>query len=215
MPLNIALLASGRGSNAKAIHQAILENRLDARIQCLACNIEDAPVAAWAREVGIPTYVIPHRGLTREAHEAQVLSELLAYKIDYLVLAGYMRLMTPGFLYAFAGEYHYRVVNIHPSLLPAFPGAHAYEDAFAYGVKLSGVTVHFVDEQVDHGPILLQECFPRLETDTLEDFKARGLALEHQVYPKALQLLAENRIIVEPDSLSERPIVKVKSHALC
>lgn len=215
MPLNIAILASGRGSNAKAIHQAILEKHLDAQIQCLICNIDDAPVVDWAHEAGIPTHVIPHVGLDRQTHEAQVLAALSAYSVDYLVLAGYMRLMTSGFLRAFAGECHYRIVNIHPSLLPAFPGTHGYEDAFAYGVKLSGVTVHFVDEGMDDGPILLQESFPRLEEDTLEDFKARGLALEHQVYPKALQLLAENRILVEPDSHSQRPIVKVKAHALC
>ncbi len=195
MPLKIAILASGRGSNAQAIHQAIQTGQLDAQIQCIVCNKAGAPVLDLGVAMGLPTFCIPHKGLSREAHEAQVLDCLQAFEIDYIVLAGYMGLMTPFFLNAFAAPEHYRVVNIHPSLLPAFPGADAYRDAFEQGVQTAGITIHLVDEEMDHGPILLQESFPRYEDDTFETFQARGLALEHQLYPKALQDLAKGQLI--------------------
>jgi phosphoribosylglycinamide formyltransferase 1 len=153
MPLKIAILASGRGSNAQTIINAIDDGTLSAEIQCLICNNPGAPVLDMAREAGIPTHIVPHAGLSREDHEARVLEALDQYEIDYLVLAGYMRLMTPKFLRNFKLEGHYRIINIHPSLLPAFPGTNAYEDAFHYGVKVSGITVHFVNEQMDNGPI--------------------------------------------------------------
>ncbi len=213
MPLQLAILASGRGSNAKAIIDAIKAGTLDATIQCVICNVENAGVLDIAQQAGIPAHCIPHAGLKRPVHEAQVLEALSAYEVDYLVLAGYMRLMTPGFLLPFKDDGFYRVVNIHPSLLPAFPGANGYEDAFHYGVKVSGVTVHLVDEALDNGPIILQEAFPRLETDSLEAFKQRGLAIEHQLYPKALQLIADKRLCFRYDSVSERAYVEVKTHA--
>lgn len=215
MSLKIALFASGRGSNVQAILDAIQSGALEAQVQCVVCNVEDAPVIGLARRAGVPAQVIPHTGLSREDHEAQILEALAEFEIDYLVLAGYMRLFTPGFLNKFKQEGHYRVVNIHPSLLPAFPGSKGYEDAFHYGVKLSGVTVHFVDDAMDNGPILLQEAFPRLDNDALEDFKARGLALEHQLYPKALQLLAENQVTFRYNPSSKRSYIEVKSHVVC
>jgi len=191
MPLQLAILASGRGTNAKAILEAIQRGDLDAEVVCLISNKADASALQIASDFGIPAISVPHEGLSREAHEAKLLKALQPFKIDYLVLAGYMRLMTPQFLKSFTN----RVINIHPSLLPAFAGTHGYEDAYHYGVKVSGVTVHFVDEGMDTGPIIAQETFPRLESDTLETFKARGLALEHALYPKVLQSLVRNHVV--------------------
>jgi phosphoribosylglycinamide formyltransferase 1 len=215
MSLKIALLASGRGTNAQAIMSAIRQGTLDAKVECLISNVEGAPVLTLAQQAGIQSYLIPHRHLSRELHEERLIMCLKQYNIDYLVLAGYMRLMTPHFLQAFKAEDHYRIVNIHPSLLPAFPGPHSYEDAYDYGVKLSGATVHFVDEEIDHGPIILQETFARLDNDTLETFKARGLALEHQLYPKALQLIAENKIRFRYNPSFKRYYIEVDPHVPC
>ncbi len=215
MSLKIAFLASGRGSNVQAILNEIETGALKADVQCLISNIPEAPVLQLSQSAGIKTFCIPHRNLTREHHEAQVLEALNAFDIDYLVLAGYMRLITPEFLEHFQGEHHYRVINIHPSLLPAFPGTHAYEDAYHYGVKYAGVTVHFVDEAMDNGPILLQETFPRYDEDTLEAFKARGLALEHCLYPKALKLLSENAVQFRYNPISKRYYPEVIHHVPC
>ncbi len=215
MSLKIAILASGRGSNAKAILDAIEVGALDATVQCLISNVDEAPVLEIGKNAGLQTLVIPHKGLSRETHEAKLLAHLANFEIDYLVLAGYMRIMTPGFIKQFQGENHYRIINIHPSLLPAFLGTSGYEDAYHYGVKLSGVTVHFVDEGTDTGPILMQATFPRHDKDSLADFKARGLAVEHELYPKALQCLAENRVFFRYDSESSRTYVEVKTHAPC
>jgi formyltetrahydrofolate-dependent phosphoribosylglycinamide formyltransferase len=122
-----------------------------------------------------------------------VQAELNKHTFDYIVLAGYMRVLSPAFLKHYRDENgFFRVINIHPSMLPAFPGKNAYEDAFAAGATESGITVHLVDEEVDHGPILAQRAFPRLTDDTLETFKARGLALEHELFPQVLQKLAKN-----------------------
>jgi phosphoribosylglycinamide formyltransferase 1 len=215
MSLKIAMLASGRGSNVQAIANAIEQGQLDAEIVCLITNIEGAGVVDIANTYGIPIHVIPHQGLERQAHEAQMLQVLSEYQFDYLVLAGYMRLMTPRFVQHFNQNGQYRIVNIHPALLPSFPGTHGYEDAFEYGVKLSGITVHFVDEGVDSGPILLQSVFERRDDDTLESFKARGLGVEHKIYPQALQLLAENKVHFRYNSVSQRTYVEVDSHVLC
>ncbi len=215
MSLKIALLASGRGSNVRAILDAIENGTLDAQVQCLIANVEGAPVLEIGQQAGLPTVCIPHKGLSREDHEARMLSELSRHEIDYVVLAGYMRLMTPSFLAPFKTDTHYRIVNIHPSLLPAFPGTQAYDDAFHYGVKVSGVTVHFVDEAMDNGPILLQRTFERRDDDTLETFKARGLALEHQLYPEALQLLAQNVLRFHTPPGASRSYIEVPSHVPC
>lgn len=215
MPLKIAILASGRGSNVQAILKAIECQQLEVQVQCILSNIEGALVLDIGKAAGIPTFAVPHQGLSREAHEEELLALLGAYEIDYLVLAGYMRLLTPKLLDAYNKDGQYRIINIHPALLPAFPGAHGYEDAFAYGVKLSGVTVHFVDEMMDHGPILLQDSFPRFDNDTLDTFKARGLALEHALYPKALKMLAEGELHFHISPSSQRPYIEVKPRVLC
>lgn len=191
MSLKIAILVSGRGSNMTAILEAIDAGRLDAKVEFVFSNKPDAPALSIAAERGIQTFALCHRGMKREEHEREMLKIFEKFELDLIVLAGYMRVLSPVFLHAFRDERgFFRVLNIHPSLLPAFPGAHAYEDAFNYGVRLAGITVHLVDEKVDHGPILAQASFERLEDDDLESFKARGLALEHRLFPEVLQKIS-------------------------
>jgi phosphoribosylglycinamide formyltransferase-1 len=187
MRLKIAVFASGRGSNLKAIIDAIDEGALGATIVCVVSNNPDCYALELARERGLETFALSHKGLSREQHEGKIIEHLQKYEVDFVVLAGYMRVLTAHFLQHFKDPAGYfRVVNIHPALLPAFKGGNGYEDAFNYGVKVSGVTIHLVDEEVDHGPILAQRAFPRLAEDTLETFKERGLALEHALYPEVL-----------------------------
>lgn len=179
----------------KAILDAVRARELDAKVQLVFSNNADAGALEIARQYEVPVMAIASKGKPREQHEQEVLDCLAKYELDFVVLAGYMRVLTPRFLQAFRHSAGYfRVINIHPSLLPAFPGANAYEDAFNYGIKVSGITIHLVDEKVDHGPILAQETFARLEDDTLESFKSRGLALEHSLYPKVLQQISQHGI---------------------
>lgn len=195
MSLNIAILVSGRGSNMTAILDAIDAGTLDAKVQLVFSNNPDAAALITAQKRGVPTAFLSHKGIAREHHEQQLIALLSQYDLHCIVLAGYMRVLSPNFLRAYKDERgFYRVVNIHPSLLPAFPGANAYEDAFDYGVPISGITVHLVDEKVDHGPILAQETFPRLPEDDLEAFKARGLVIEHRLYPQVLQEISTNGV---------------------
>jgi phosphoribosylglycinamide formyltransferase-1 len=187
MRLKIAVFASGKGSNLKSIIDAIEEGALGATIVCVVSNNPDAYALTIARQHGLEVFVLSHKELSREEHEAKILAHLSLLEVDFIVLAGYMRVLTGSFLQAFQDPAGYfRVINIHPALLPAFKGANGYEDAFNYGVKVSGITIHLVDEEVDHGPILAQRSFPRLADDTLETFKERGLALEHALYPEVL-----------------------------
>jgi formyltetrahydrofolate-dependent phosphoribosylglycinamide formyltransferase len=195
MPISIAILVSGRGSNMQSILEAIKDGRLEASTSVVVSNNADAPALSIARDYGVKAVAVPHRGLSREQHEDALLAELRKYSFEYVVLAGYMRVLTPRFLKEFRHpDGYFKVINIHPSLLPEFPGAHGYEEAFEQNVPMSGITIHLVDEQVDHGPILAQETFPRLPDDTLETFKARGLALEHQLYPRVLQSLSQHGV---------------------
>jgi phosphoribosylglycinamide formyltransferase 1 len=197
MPLNIAVLVSGRGSNLKAILEAIREKQLDACVKVVISNKPDVAALAIAKEHGVEAKVIASQGLQRTEHEKLVYACLSKLGIDYVVMAGYMRVITPFLLEKFRDDRGFnRIINIHPSLLPAFPGANAYEEAFNYGVKISGITIHLVDEEVDRGPILAQESFERFPDDTLESFKQRGLAIEHRLYPKVLQQLAEQKVPV-------------------
>lgn len=191
MSITIAILVSGRGSNMKAILEAAQRGELSARVAVVVSNNPEAPALEIARDYGVKAVAIPHRGLSRQEHERLLVAELKRHQVDYVVMAGYMRVLTPDFLQEFRHpDGYFKVINIHPSLLPAFPGAHAYEDAFAYGVRVSGITVHLVDEQVDHGPILAQEAFERFPEDTLETFKQRGLQIEHRLYPAVLEQIA-------------------------
>ncbi len=191
MSISIAVLVSGTGSNLKAILEAVKQGRVDAAVSVVISNKPEAKALQVAAEYGVKAVAIASRGLSREDHEDLLITELSKHRVDYVVLAGYMRVLTGRFLNHFRhADGYFKVINIHPALLPAFPGMHGYEDAFAYGVKVSGITVHLLDEQVDHGPILAQEAFKRLDDDTLETFKARGLEVEHRLYPAVLQAIA-------------------------
>lgn len=196
MSLRLAILVSGRGSNMTAILQAIADRRLDAQVCMVFSNNPDAQALETARSFNVPTATVSHKGLSRSAHEQKVLEILAPLNVDFLVLAGYMRIVSADFLHNFksADGSYFRVINIHPSLLPAFPGAHGYEDAFAYGAKIAGITVHLVDERVDHGPILAQTSFARYADDTIDSFKSRGLQLEHKLLPEVLQEIAINGV---------------------
>lgn len=188
MPLNIAVLASGRGSNLEAILEAIAAGKLDVTVKLVLVNVANAGAIEVAKRFGVPHALVANAGLPRKEHEVKVIEELKKHELDFVVLAGYMRVLSPQFLAEFKDkEGFFRVINIHPSLLPSFPGIRGYEEAYEYGVKVAGVTVHLVDERVDHGPILAQASFNREADDTLETFKARGLRIEHDLYPQVLQ----------------------------
>ena len=193
MTLRIAALASGTGSNVRAILDAVDKGLLDARVEIVLSNKPDAPVLSKARERGIPVWVRDHREYpSREAFDSTMLAVIREVGADTVVLAGYMRLLSPVFIQAFAG----RILNIHPSLLPSFPGTHGGRDALEYGVRVCGASVHFVDEVMDNGPIIIQAVVPAACSDTLETFMPRVHALEHRIYPQALQWLAQGRLTV-------------------
>ena len=195
MSINIAVLASGRGSNLEAILDAVASGKLDAKVQLVLVNVPGAGAVDIASKHGVASAVVPNAGLTRKEHEEKVIEELKKHSLDFIVLAGYMRVLSSGFLANFKDPRgFFKVINIHPSLLPAFPGTRGYEEAFEYGVKIAGVTVHLVDEKVDHGPILAQATFNRQADDTLESFKARGLRIEHELYPQVLQNIAKEGV---------------------
>jgi phosphoribosylglycinamide formyltransferase 1 len=200
--IRIAILASGNGSNVEAILEAIRAKRLHAEPVVVVTNQPEAGVIQIAKRFSVPCHVIPHTGLSREAHEQQIIDTLSPLELDYIVLAGYMRVFTERFIYAFNLPGEFRIINIHPSLLPDFPGPHAYKDVFEAGIKTSGITVHFVDDGVDTGPIISQAYLERQDDDTLDSFIQRGLALEHQLYPKVLEDISQGRIRTEiaPDS---------------
>ncbi len=179
----MAILLSGRGSNFAAIHQAIVDGKLDAQIVCVISNRPDAAGLARARELRLSAHLIDHRAYaTREAHEEEVLRVLAEAEPDFICLAGYMRLLSP----AFVAAYPHRILNIHPSLLPAFPGVDAQAQAVAYGVKMSGCTVHFVDENLDAGPIIVQRAVEVRDNDSGETLADRILEQEHLAYVEAL-----------------------------
>jgi phosphoribosylglycinamide formyltransferase 1 len=185
--VRLAILLSGRGSNFAAIHQAIVQRELNAEIVCVISNQPDAPGLARARELGLPAHLINHRDYaTRAAHEEEVMRIVAEAEPDFICLAGYMRLLTPVFIAA----WRHRILNIHPSLLPAFPGVDAQAQALAYGVKVSGCTVHFVDENLDAGPIIVQRTVPVRDDDTVDTLAARILEQEHIAYVEALVALA-------------------------
>lgn len=185
--MRLAILLSGRGSNFQAIHEAIQRGELDARIVCVISNRPDAPGIARAREYGYDAHVIDHKQFwDRAAHEEEVLRVLDAARPDYIALAGYMRLLSADFV----ARYRNRILNIHPSLLPSFPGVDAQAQAIRHGVKISGCTVHFVNEQLDAGPILVQRTVEVKDEDTAATLAARILEQEHIAYVEALRTLA-------------------------
>jgi phosphoribosylglycinamide formyltransferase-1 len=179
----LGILLSGRGSNFLAIAKAISEHRLHGvEIAVVLSNTEDAPGFAAAHALQLPTFAIPSAGRKRAEHDAEMIARLHQHKVDLVCLAGYMRIISPAFVAAFPN----RILNVHPSLLPAFPGLDAQRQAFDYGAKIAGCTVHFVDEAVDHGVIILQKAVTINNDDTAESLSARILEQEHLAYPEAI-----------------------------
>ena len=189
----VAVLLSGRGSNFLALHEAMSHGEVPARIVVVVTNKPKAAGAAKATELGIPAVAISRRGLTREQHEERILEELRQHRAEWVCLAGYMRLLSPRFVAAFP----HRILNIHPSLLPAFPGLDAQHQAWEHGVRVSGCTVHLVDEGLDSGPIVVQRAVPVAEGDDPEALAARILVEEHRAYPEALRRLLTTSWAVE------------------
>ncbi|HEX3985258.1 MAG TPA: phosphoribosylglycinamide formyltransferase [Acidobacteriaceae bacterium] len=180
---NLGILLSGRGSNFIAIADAIDAGKIpDARIGVVISNLADAPGLVAARQRGLSAVAIESRGRKRAEHDQEIVACLREHRADLVCLAGYMRLLSPGFVQAFAG----RILNIHPSLLPAFPGLDAQQQAFEYGVQLTGCTVHFVDEQLDHGTIVLQRSVPVEPGDDAHTLAERVLEQEHVAYAEAI-----------------------------
>ena len=186
-PLRLGVLLSGRGSNFLAIAESIRTGRLrGVEIAVVISNVADAPGIAAAHDLGLPTALFVSRGRPRADHDADVTACLQQHSVDLVILAGYMRLLSPGFIAAFPN----RILNIHPSLLPAFPGLDAQQQAFDYGVKWTGCTVHFVDEHLDHGAIILQRAIPVLDQDDHHSLAERILAEEHIAYSEAIARVA-------------------------
>lgn len=192
--LRLGILLSGRGSNFLAIAKNIRSGALaNVDIAIVVSNVEDAPGITAARQLGLPTAVHISQGRKRAEHDADMLATLRSHRVDLVVLAGYMRLLSPGFIAAFPQ----RILNIHPSLLPAFPGLDAQQQAFDYGVKIAGCTVHFVDEHLDHGVIVLQRVIPVLDSDDAHSLAERILAEEHQAYPEAIARVASGQYEIQ------------------
>jgi phosphoribosylglycinamide formyltransferase 1 len=182
-PTRLGILLSGRGSNFLAIAESIRAGRLpNVEIAIVISNVAEAPGIQAAREIGLPIAVFTSKGVKREHHDFNVAACLTLHNVDLVCLAGYMRLLSPAFVAAFPN----RILNIHPSLLPAFPGLDAQQQAFDYGAQLAGCTVHFVDDQLDHGVIVLQRAIPVLPADDAHSLAARILAEEHIAYTEAI-----------------------------
>ena len=187
----VGVLVSGSGTNLQAILDAAAEGRLGAAVRLVISNRSDALALQRARAAGVPTRVLLHtEQATREAYDDALVAALKEARVDLVALAGFMRIVTPRLLAAFPG----RVLNIHPSLLPAFPGLHAQRQALSHGVKVSGCTVHFVDEGCDTGPVIAQAAVPVFDEDDEAALTARILAEEHRIYPAAIRAMAEGRV---------------------
>lgn len=190
---SLFVLLSGRGSNFLAIHEKIRKGELKASIVGVLSNLPDAPGIQKAKEFGYPVHVVSHKGMERRTHEMEVEKVIDAADPAFIILAGYMRILTPEFI----RKYKHRIMNIHPALLPSFPGVHAQKQAWEYGAKMSGCTVHFVDEGVDTGSIILQKVVPVLDSDTVEDLEARILEQEHQAYAEAIDVVLRGNWTIE------------------
>jgi phosphoribosylglycinamide formyltransferase 1 len=189
----LGVLLSGRGSNLQALIDAARRGELGGEVAVVVSNVETARGLERAREAGIPAVFRDHRGKRREAYDAEIVEILRAHQVDLVCLAGFMRLLSPVFVRAFPG----RIVNIHPALLPSFPGLDAQRQALEHGVRVSGATVHLVDEGLDSGPIVAQEAVRVLSRDTPESLAARILETEHRLYPRAVRLLLGGHCRVE------------------
>lgn len=189
--MNIAVFASGRGSNFSAIARAVKNGKIKASLVLLVCDNPAAKVIQRAKRAKVKIVLIERKDFTaKEDFENKICQSLEENKIDLIALAGFMLILGPRLIQ----QYNGRIINIHPALLPAFKGAHAIQDAFDYGVKVTGVTVHFVDEKMDHGPIILQKQVLVSEDDTLASLEAKIHKLEHKLYPEAIKLIAEGKL---------------------
>lgn len=193
MKKRLGILLSGRGSNFEAIAENVEAGRITAEIALVVSNRPGAPGIVRAEQRRLKTLVLPSKGLEREEYDRQVVAALQAENVDLVCLAGYMRLLSPFFVRAFPN----RVLNIHPSLLPAFPGLEAQRQALDHGVKVTGCTVHFVDEQLDHGAIIRQAVVPVLDDDSVESLSARILHEEHRIYSEAISLILSGKWRIE------------------
>ena len=191
--MRLGILISGRGSNFEAIANNIAQKKLDAEIAIVISNRSNAPGIGIARERGIPLRIIPSAGMDRETYDKLLIDELQTHQVDLVCLAGFMRLLSADFIRAFPD----RVLNIHPSLLPAFAGLDAQRQALEYGVRITGCTVHFVDEYLDSGPIVIQSAVPVLDSDTVETLSARILLQEHLIYSKAIGYIVDGKVTIE------------------
>jgi len=192
--LRIGALASGGGSNLQSIIDSCLQNTISAEVALVLSNNPEAGALTRAANAGIPALCIDHRQFgSREEFDKAMVDALRSAGVELVVLAGFMRLISPVFLEAFSG----RIMNIHPALLPAFPGLHVQRKALEYGARFAGCTVHFVDDGVDTGPIIIQAVVPVLDDDTEQSLSARILQQEHRIYPRAIQLFAEGRLHIE------------------
>jgi phosphoribosylglycinamide formyltransferase 1 len=199
---NLGILLSGRGSNFEAIADSIKAGRLQAEIAIVISNRADAPGLESAKRRGLNAVLIPSKGRVREEHDADVIMALTHAQVDLICLAGYMRLLSPEFIRAFPN----RIINIHPSLLPAFPGMDAQKQALEYGVKVTGCTVHFVDEHLDHGAIILQKTVPVLDGDDVHTLSARILEQEHTAYSEAIALLLSGEVEIQGRTVVRRHV---------
>ncbi len=190
---NVAVLLSGRGSNFLALSDAVEAGEISARLALVVSNRREAPGLEHARDRGYETVYLPSKGTDRESYGRLLLAELRKAAIDIVCLAGFMRVLGPELI----GKFPNRILNIHPSLLPSFPGLDAQKQALEWGAKVTGCTVHFVDEQIDHGLIIIQHPVPILNGDTEETLSARILVYEHEIYPKALKWLCEDLCRIE------------------
>ena len=192
--MNIAVFASGRGTNFGAIIRAVKKGKIKASLSLLVCDNPKAGAIGRAKRAGIKVALVQRKDFaTKKDFEAKIVEHLEADKIDLIVLAGFMRLLSPEFVSRYKG----RIVNIHPALLPCFKGTRSIKDAFDYGAKITGVTVHFVDEEMDHGPIILQKEVKIEERDTLESLEVKVHKVEHQIYPEAVRLFVEGKLKIE------------------
>lgn len=189
----LGILLSGRGSNFEAIAESVAAGRIDGEIAVVAANRPDAPGLEIARRRGLAAVCLPSKGLDREVYDRELAAELARHGVELVCLAGFMRLLSAHFVRAFPE----RIVNIHPSLLPAFPGLDAQYQALQHGVKITGCTAHFVDENLDAGPIIRQAAAPVLDGDTVESLSARILKEEHRIYSEAIQIVLSGAYRIE------------------
>jgi len=202
-PIRLGILLSGRGSNFLAIVESIRAGRLPGvEIEMVISNVAEAPGIIAAQQMGLPYAVLVSKGRNRPEHDTDVIGCLRAHSVDLVCLAGYMRLLSPGFVAAFPN----RILNIHPSLLPAFPGLDAQTQAFDYGVKIAGCTVHFVDEHLDHGVIVLQRAIPVLPSDDAHSLSERILAEEHIAYTEAIARVASGAYEIRGRRFARRAV---------